>query len=169
MGGSRPDAGMEGTLQSQGTGGNGTLDASPGRMGEDVRFQERLVVLGQERPHRRPKWKVYGNCHKTAHVFGDYRTSKKIVLVEDLISAHKVGRVNPVIPLFGTKVFGGIISTLKYINLPVLLWLDKDQEGNVQKTAMKLSMYINQPVDYVFTDNDPKECSIDLITKVVTQ
>lgn len=119
-------------------------------------------------PQRSPrKWYAYGNCHEKAHVVGDYTKSEKIVLVEDLISAHKVGQVCPCIPLFGTRIFDGVIQTLRYIGLPIVLWLDYDQQGNIVKKAHNLSCLINQPVSYIFTEKDPKENSFQEIKELL--
>lgn len=149
--------------------------------GEEVFPQPRLLpgVLGsQERPAsmggaglpagRRPaKWFAYGDCHKGAHVYGDYREAQEIVLVEDLISAHKVGVVGAAIPLFGTRVFDSVVSAIRHIKLPVVFWLDSDQKNGIQKKAAHLSMLTNLPVRYVFTEKDPKLITFDGIKEIL--
>ena len=110
--------------------------------------------MGEE-PTKR-KWWAYGDCHKTAHVFG---SGDNIVLVEDLISAHKVGQITSCIPLFGTKVFDGVVNVLKLYRKPVIMWLDKDQQDHARKRATRLSMLTGCDVRYVFSSTDPKEQS----------
>jgi hypothetical protein len=146
-------------------------------VGDPVAFSvgRYIPVSGAPEPERQPrKWHCYGDAHQQAHVIGSYLpsesvTPKVVVLVEDLISAHKVGQACPCIPLFGTHVYDAVTSTLRHIGLPVLLWLDKDQEGRVQKQALKLSIAINQPVQYIFTEKDPKELPMETITRIVNE
>ncbi len=120
----------------------------------------RSFPIGKPDSHFPRKWFVWGNCHKTPHVFGDYRTSKEVVLVEDLISAHKIGTVGTAISLFGTRIFDSVVPALRHIRLPVVLWLDKDQEGTLQRKCQWLAALTNLPVRYVVTDKDPKELPI---------
>jgi hypothetical protein len=115
----------------------------------------------------RRKWHFYGDSHVSAHVVGDPETSKCIVLVEDLISAHKVGQVTACIPLFGTNVFDAVISVLRHYRLPVVMWLDKDQQDHARKRAARLASLTGCEVTYRFTDRDPKELSIEQIKKVL--
>lgn len=122
------------------------------------------------------KWYVYGNSHQSAHVFGDYQKSKEVVLVEDPISAHKlafspapkdgvdhevVGRT--AIPLFGTRVFDRLVPVLRHIGLPLVFWLDKDQEHTMPKKCDGLATLTGLGVRYVVTDNDPKALSFEAI------
>lgn len=95
-----------------------------------------------------------------------------MVLVEDLISAHKIAKVGSSVattPLFGTKLhpchihYLGTSPSLRR----VILWLDKDQEFNVRKTALRLESLINKPVKVVITEKDPKACSYQEINNVV--
>jgi hypothetical protein len=118
-----------------------------------------------DRPSR--KWFVWGNCHQRPHVIGSPEKSDKVVLVEDLISAHKVGMITSCIPLFGTKVFDGVFPILRHLALPVHIWLDHDQEGMVHRTANRVASITGLPVTYGHTRDDPKGLSIDNIKKVL--
>lgn len=112
------------------------------------------------------KWFVMGDCHKHCEVVTSEATSSTscAVLVEDLISAHKVAEAGYVaIPLFGTQVHNPVLYYLLNSDKPVVLWLDKDQEGNVKKTAIRLQSIINRPVSLVVTDKDPKCLSFETI------
>lgn len=113
------------------------------------------------------KWFAYGDCHRTPHIFGDYFQAKEIVLVEDLISAHKVGTVSCAIPLFGTKVFETVYPLLRRSKLPVVIWLDKDQQDTLSKKAYNLSTLISSPVSYIITELDPKALSTDTIKELL--
>lgn len=105
------------------------------------------------------KWYVWGDCHQTPHIFGDYSNSKEIVLVEDLISAHVLGQYTASIPLLGTKVFDSIYPALRHIKLPIVIWLDKDQEHTMPSKAHTISLITGLPVRYVVTNEDPKLCN----------
>lgn len=124
-------------------------------------------LAGSSRSRSVPKWFTRGDCHKSAHLVGDYRQASEVVLVEDLISAHKVGKVSCAIPLFGTRVFDSVVSTLRHIGLGVVLWLDRDQMSGIQRKAANLSMLTNLPVRYIFTDNDPKSIPLTEIKELL--
>jgi hypothetical protein len=106
------------------------------------------------------KWFVWGDCHKHAEIYGEGET---IVLVEDHISAAKVGQTQEAvaIPLFGAVVHNPVLYYLMQEQKPVTLWLDKDQHGMVYHKAAKLQSIINQPVRVVVSDQDPKRYSIN--------
>lgn len=116
-----------------------------------------LALPPEEKPPR--KWFVWGNPHQAPVIFGDYGKSKEIILVEDIISANKLGRLTCSIPLFGTKVFNGVLPILRHIGLPVVLWQDKDQQACQPQRCHNLSLLTGLPVRYVVTDNDPKALS----------
>ena len=128
------------------------------------------VASGHAKPR---KWYVWGDSHKHCERIGEGRSSDKsgrssVVLVEDIVSAHKVGQVTETIPLFGTRVFEDVQYYLMTINSPIKLWLDKDQEGRVAKVAAWLQGLTENPVDVIITDNDPKTYSTDQIKEILT-
>jgi hypothetical protein len=115
------------------------------------------------------KWLSYGDCHKSPHIVctpGGYDAGRSVVLVEDIVSAHKVGQIAPCIPLFGTKVFSSVIPCLRHLNLPIVFWLDKDQEGMMPKRAASLAMVTGLPCSYKVTNDDPKAQSLDKIREI---
>lgn len=135
-----------------------------GTKGQESSYKSPSSTPNQDKPVR--KWFVWGDCHKHTEVVGAERDGP-IVLVEDLISAHKVGQVTTAVPLFGTKLYPCHIHTLINKNKPVVLWLDKDQELNVKKQAWQLESVINRPVKVVITDKDPKELSFESIKDIL--
>lgn len=115
-------------------------------------------------PDNKRKWYGYGNIHKQPHVISPVENAiQKSVLVEDIVSAHKVGTVAYSIPLFGTKVFDGCIPILRFLAMPIVLWLDKDQEQTMYKKCTWLQAVTGLPVTYVSTPNDPKDCTLTSI------
>ena len=83
--------------------------------------------------------------------------------MEDLISAAKVSQFTPTIPLFGTKLHDPHWYYLINCDKPIVLWLDKDQEGRVNKLALKIQQILARPVKVVITDKDPKWLSKEQI------
>lgn len=121
--------------------------------------------MGEDTSKR--KWYCYGDAHKTAHMFGNPETSNGIVLVEDVISAHKVGQITSCISLFGTNIFDSVVSTLRLYRKPVTMWLDHDQQTHARKRAVRLSMLTGCEVNFVFTKQDAKELSSNEIKEIL--
>lgn len=113
------------------------------------------VVSDEKRKPR--KWYAYGEPHKHCEVIHpDSGPGETVVLVEDIVSAHKVGRATTAIPLFGTQIHPPVLYYLMNQDKPVRLWLDKDQEHRIHKTVMHLQSMINNKVSVIITDKDPK-------------
>jgi hypothetical protein len=118
---------------------------------------------------QRRKWYVWGDSHKHAEIINpkeDTGGHRKIVLVEDLISAHKVGQVTTAIPLFGTNIHPCHKYYLIQERRPIVLWLDKDQDHSVRAKAASLQALTGVPVDVIITDDDPKTYSINQIKEL---
>lgn len=125
--------------------------------GEPIRFsQGRAFTVGDS------KWKNYGNRYDHCEVLSP-ELAGPIVLVEDIISAHKVAQVSPAIPLFGTTVSDIAVRTLLKAKRPVVLWLDADQYQLLPKKINRLQSLLGTQVSYVQTENDPKEHSVQEI------
>lgn len=117
--------------------------------------------IGEENRERR-KWRVWGNDKQRPCIFGE-ASSGPVVLVEDLISAHKVGQVAQAIPLFGTHIWDALVPVLRHLGAPIVMWLDKDQESEARKRATRLTILTGLPVRYVFTKDDPKLLPLNII------
>jgi len=103
------------------------------------------------------KWYVWGDPHRHCEVVG---SGKTVVLVEDLISAHKIAASCPdveSIPLFGVELHKPHMYYLLNENKPVVFWLDKDQQGSIMRKAMRLQALTGRAVSVVSTERDPKE------------
>lgn len=129
--------------------------------GEPVQFaQGRALSVGDS------KWRNYGPKHHYVETLGG-GLSGEVVLVEDLISAHKVAQVTPCIPLFGTMIPDIVIKELLRLKRPVALWLDDDQYGILSKKINRLQSLLGLPVRFIHTKKDPKALSLDEIKEIL--
>lgn len=114
------------------------------------------------------KWKSYGDKTRYVETLGA-GLSDKVVLVEDIISAHKlVAAGYAAIPLFGTNIHDGIIKELRKQNRSIILWLDNDQYDRLARKINRLKSLLDLPVDFHRTEKDPKEYSTIEIQKELT-
>lgn len=131
-------------------------------IGNPTRFSiGRTLDLGKS------KWKIYGDKSNHVEVIGE-QISGEVVLVEDIISAHKAGQVVTTIPLFGTTIGDNIMKRLVQMNRPVALWLDNDQYGNLARKLGKIKVFNGQDVRYIRTDKDPKSYTLNQIKEILT-
>ena len=113
------------------------------------------------------KWKVYGDKSSYVETVNE-QVSGEVLLVEDLISAHKVGLAGfTAIPLFGTSIGDRHIAHLQALNRPVVLWLDYDQGGSLGKRMGRLQAFLKNPVRGVWTTKDPKCYNIEEIKRIL--
>ncbi len=116
------------------------------------------------------KWRVWGDRSSYVEVLGEEKGSAlgreaPVVLVEDVISAHKVAQVATAIPLFGVKISDQVIKLLIALKRPVVLWLDADQYTLLAPKINRLQTFLGAPVRFVKTPNDPKTYSLEKIKK----
>jgi hypothetical protein len=136
-------------------------------VGNPIRFSQGRY-LGSEEGKR--KWFFYGDPRSApVEILGDPYTdpTKRIVLVEDLISAHKVGQVAPAICLFGTNISDEVIRVVKALRSPVVVWLDGDQYPTIHKKINRLQTFLSHTVFSVSTKRDPKDHSLEEIKEIL--
>ena len=104
---------------------------------------------------RTPKWDTHGNSGDVFHILGDADRSRDIiVLVEDIVSAIKVSRYVPCMPLFGSEVIRRL-PRLARITKALLIWLDPDKTTYAIRAAGKAAFFF-EAVQTVLTAHDPK-------------
>lgn len=84
--------------------------------------------------------------------------SDTVVLVEDIISAIKVGRQFTAIPMLGSMPSGAILNHLQGFK-NVIVWNDLDKAKESLKTARNLSERLGTRVRVIIKPLDPKEYS----------
>lgn len=130
-------------------------------VGEPIRFsQGRALTMGDR------KWRNYGDGHSFVETLGK-ELPGPLVLVEDLISAHKIAQVAPCLCLFGTTIYDLVIQEVMTQDRPVKLWLDADQYQLLPKKINRLQAFLEHPVGYVFTKKDPKAHSLEEIKELL--
>ena len=111
--------------------------------------------------NNKTKWYSQGNLKDILKICQGPRTDtnqRSIVLVEDVLSAIRVGHTNPTSPLFGSHL--STKTALRYNKLydNIILWLDKDKELYSIQVARQLRE-LGIPCRSVITNKDPKEYS----------
>lgn len=100
------------------------------------------------------KYFSQGKIHDLIYTCGT--KSPNIVLVEDLVSAIKVGRIGYALPLFGSEASTPLLMRLKTIADGIIVWLDSDKWKNAHDIVNRArSVGLNAMC--VFTNLDPKE------------
>lgn len=96
-------------------------------------------------------------------MFGDPQGQKFVVFVEDVISAIKVGRVAPTVPILGTSIPLERIRMLSKTFSEAVIWLDSNMKREAVKQALNLSNWFEAGGRCVFSEKDPKCYSTDEI------
>lgn len=113
------------------------------------------------------KWKIYGDKSSYVEVLGE-QLSREVVLVEDIVSAHKVASNGTLcIPLFGTAIGDLVLKRLITLGKPVALWLDSDQYIHLPKKLARIQTLTGLKARSITTKLDPKECSSVLIKQML--
>lgn len=112
-------------------------------------------------PKRAAKSKYYnvGDKSQSCTYYGQTET---VVLVEDCVSAIKIGMVETGFPLLGTSITKERLSWLGKRFKRIVVWLDRDKwrEARAISDAARL---MGVESSTVFTDHDPKTYSLDEI------
>ena len=130
-------------------------------IGNPTRFSIGRAIAVDKR-----KWKVYGDKSCYVEVVSE-QLSDQVVLVEDVISAHKVGTITSAIPLFGTSIHDNVVKKLQELNRPVALWLDADQYTLLPKKLGRLQALLGVSVRHITTRKDPKGYSTYEIKEIL--
>lgn len=109
-------------------------------------------------PSDKRKWYSQGNLKDLLHICssrGSSTTKRSIALVEDIISAIRVGHVLQATPLFGSHLSLNQALRIHLLADVLILWLDKDKEQySIQRAKQLRDLGI--PTYSVISDQDPK-------------
>lgn len=93
---------------------------------------------------------------RTPVLDGSEFAKQSLVLVEDIVSAIKVGRWAVTLPLFGSTI---ALEALKTVSEPfkrVRIWLDSDKHRYALQMAPRASLVLGKDVRVIYTRLDPK-------------
>lgn len=107
-----------------------------------------------------PKYWTFGD--KAPVFFG---TGSTVVLVEDWLSAYRIGKITSAVTLLGTSIPLRLLMTLVDNYGRIVLWLDPDNAGitAMHKIRKKLELLTPKSIDIIRSDKDPKDYSDDEI------
>ncbi len=115
----------------------------------------------------KPKWWNQGNLRDLDWLIKPKYNldNKDIIIVEDIVSAIKVGRLYNCKPLFGSYIDISTIYNI-YKDYNIFLWLDLDKRLESYKVSSKLNT-IGISSRVIVTKNDPKDYSTDEIRSII--
>lgn len=133
--------------------------------GDLIWFQCRALVKGQKPKYLQPSGDK-GSVVFQSKTERDKGTKGRVVVVEDIMSAIRVGETTLAISLLGTKADTNQINTLSRFS-NVTTWLDSDKAGrNGSKTIRQAVGLLTNTTDIV-TELDPKAYSNQQIEKIL--
>lgn len=112
-----------------------------------------------------PKYLTKGNKGDILHVLGDF-PSNRVTVVEDLISAIVVSRVDNAMPLWGSSLNLGVLKRLASQYPRLGIWLDSDKL-EVALKAVGRAKLIFEDVQVFYTPEDPKYHSVEQVEKIL--
>jgi hypothetical protein len=89
-----------------------------------------------------------------------------VIVVEDYISALKVSRLYPCIPLLGSNMPDDAILRLSKGYRSVYFWLDEDKLVQSMKMATKAGL-LGMSVGTIYTEEDPKEYETEELQHII--
>jgi len=113
---------------------------------------------------KQPKTLCHGN--KPIVLFGN---GNVLVVVEDVVSAIKVGRIATGLPLFGNSLSPDrMVRIVKLGFSRVLIWLDPDMVEQSRKLTRKLNA-LAPIARSVMSEMDPKDYSTEQIREIINE
>ena len=131
------------------------------------KYHNLLMWQGRSLRKDRPKCHTEGLAEKTYHVLGD-PDDPRICVVEDIISAIKVSRVLPAMPLWGSVLSTKRIITLSEWFQKLLIWLDYDKTDYAVKRGVYARQFFDDNVQVIPSVLDPKFYNAEQIRIYVT-
>ena len=126
--------------------------------GQLLMYQERTWDLGL------PKYLTFGKASDTMHIIrpeGTKDDNSCIILCEDLISAIRISKYKPAMPLWGSDIPLKTIRRLATQFYVVGVWLDPDMKLKAVKDVIRISQYV--PAFFIESGLDPKFYNNDRI------
>lgn len=125
-----------------------------------------LAWQGRNFGEEGPKYVTKGLREDVLPVVGLDKSQNFVVCVEDAVSAYKVGRQFPAMPLLGSDLSLDKARRLGKLFEGILLWLDYDKARESFKLASRLAPF-TKFVKTIVTERDPKEYSDEEIVAFI--
>lgn len=106
-----------------------------------------------------PKWVKEGSTIDIFHILPIREHYETIVLVEDIVSAIKISKIAPCMPIFGSAIGYKRLSRLSNVTNGVVIWLDSDKRKEAAQESHRAGA-IGLSSRVVFSDHDPKVYSL---------
>jgi hypothetical protein len=113
---------------------------------------------------RHPKYLTRGLKESLVHIIGQDKQGP-LVLTEDLISAIKVGRQQPAMPIWGSAISAELVQRLRLLYPEVILFLDYDKRDTSIRLAMKHCLWIH--IEPLIALLDPKDYSDEELAELL--
>jgi DNA primase len=107
----------------------------------------------------KPKWLTKGPVSSLNYYVGSsIGRQDTVVIVEDIVSAIKVGRLTRAMPLFGSHLSPKKIIWLNSVTKHVIIWLDRDKWKEAMMFAKSCEL-VGLETKVLYTARDPKDHS----------
>lgn len=123
-----------------------------------VKIRDRIVFWEGRSLTEQPKSLSFGKKPYVLFYQGmmlDHLTGHSVVIVEDIVSAIKVGRYVPALPLFGSNLQKDHALKLAQSFKNIYIWLDDDKFGKSVETTRELRL-LGVNATSILTKEDPK-------------
>jgi Zn ribbon nucleic-acid-binding protein len=134
-----------------------------GEVKEDGLIAWQGRYFGPDTKH--PKYTSEGKLVDVIDLIGDI-DSDSVFVVEDKVSAMKLGMLECAMPLWGTHVGDKRANYLSHRFHNLYIWLDPDKKKEALKQAIKYSPMFNH-VGVVYSSKDPKEHTYKEIREII--
>lgn len=114
----------------------------------------------------RSKYFTQGNVNDVIPIYASPKGSTCLVLVEDCISAIKVGRHYDSMPLLGSHIGYPKLLAISKLYPEVIFWLDADKFKEAQGLSQRAKL-LGMQSRVLFTEVDPKEIDDVAIKQLV--
>ncbi len=95
-------------------------------------------------------------CMDTGVFNDEYSHVETVVIVEDILSAIRIGKHRRTLALLGSYISDDILATLEDFTY-IKIWLDADKYKTAVKYANRMRQVLNKLVTTIYSVKDPKE------------
>lgn len=131
-------------------------------------YQHGKLVYWQARGFKKEHAKYINPIVSRDSLVSNHGSGPTLVLTEDILSAHKVGKVTQAWAIMGTSISDGVAALIASQNKPVLIMLDPDAAGvRARGKLYKQLSSIGVQCRVLRPNKDPKLLTIEEIRQCV--